>query len=421
MQMKKEILLKILEAEVTPALGCTEPIAVAYAVAKAKETISDKVEKLNIIVDRNIFKNAMGVGIPGTDKKGLKFAAALAMIAGKSKYKLEVLKDISAEDVIKAQQLLEQDIIHITINKNVRELYIEVIAYASGKSVRVIIEGKHDNVVLIEKDGQIIYQKKIQPEIQSPAEALIRSFTIADFKQFAEEIELNQIKVVKQGIEMNKRIAEIGINNSSGFNFDSDNIKMDFKQYAKTLTSAACYVRMSGYPLPVMSCAGSGNHGLIAILPIVAVGETKGIEMETVTRGVTLSLLVTIFVKSFTGTLSPVCGCGVAAGIGASAGITYILGGNLTQIEGAIKNMVGGLSGIICDGGKPGCAFKLLISSGTALEAALMALNNVFISSEDGIVDKTAEKSISNLGEVSTEGMHDTDDTILKVMMEKYS
>jgi L-cysteine desulfidase len=415
--MKETSLLDILKAEVTPALGCTEPIAVAYAVAKAKETFSGQIENLKIIVDRNILKNAMGVGIPGTNKKGLKIAAALALIAGKSRYKLEVLKEITAEDVKKAEGIMAQGILDVSTKKDARGIYIEVIARGSGGSVRVIIEDKHDNITMIEKNGKIIYKKDL--ELQVDYVGNIRSFTIAELIQFAQNVSLDKIQFVRQGIEMNKRMAQAGLENGAYYNRSSLDNKENFKEYAKTLTSAACHARMSGFPLPVMSCAGSGNHGLTAILPVVAVGEAKCIDMETVIRGVTISLLVTIYVKSFTGTLSAVCGCGVAAGVGACAGITFILGGTLNQIEGAINNMIGGISGIICDGGKPGCAFKLSISSGTAVEAALMALNNVFISHEDGIVDQTAEKSIYNLGEVSTKGMQNTDETILKVMMQK--
>ncbi|WP_286680807.1 L-serine ammonia-lyase, iron-sulfur-dependent, subunit alpha [Tepidanaerobacter sp. EBM-49] len=417
---KNELLSNILKFEVTPALGCTEPVAVAYAVAKAKETVSGKIEKLDIIVDRNVFKNSMAVKIPGSDKKGLKFAGALGIVGGNSNYKLEVLKDISKNDIVKAQQLVEQDIIHVSLKNDAKNLYIEVVAWTSNENARVVIENKHDEITLIEKNGKEVYQKNPSLEDRDSYMELIKSFMIADFKKYADEIELDKIQIVEQGIKMNKRMAEAGLKNiCKTASIDVPDEKVDFTKYAKMLTSAACYARMSGYLLPVMSCAGSGNHGLTAILPVVAAGEVKGINSETVARGVTLSLLITIFVKSFTGILSPVCGCGVAAGVGASAGITYILGGTLSQIEGAINNMIGGIPGIICDGGKPGCAFKLSISSNAAVEAAIMALNDFFISSEEGIVAKTAEDSIKNLGKVSTEGMHDTDEVILEVMMTK--
>lgn len=220
---------------------------------------------------------------------------------------------------------------------------------------------------------------------------------------------------------MNKKMAEAGMDSKYGRALSGGTLidEMNYREYAKYLTAVASYARMSGYPLPVMSCAGSGNHGLTAILPVVAVGEKKGISYDKIVRAVTLSLLVTIYVKSYTGTLSPVCGCGVAAGVGAGAGVTYMLGGNLEQIEGSIKNMIGTMAGIICDGGKPGCAFKLAISVDAALESALMALNGVVISPDDGIVDETAEKTIQNLGKVSTDGMINTDETILEVMLGK--
>ena len=221
-----------------------------------------------------------------------------------------------------------------------------------------------------------------------PSCETIKKFSIADFVAFSNNTPLTNLNLVKHAIEMNRKLADAGIKEHPTiddiFENGKNNNNIYYKEYAKKITYAACNARMTGYPLSVMSCAGSGNHGLMATLPIAAIGEAKNIDEEKIIRGVTLSLLVTIYVKAFTGLLSPVCGCGVAAGLGASAGITYILGGNLTQIEGAVKNMVGGITGIICDGGKPGCAFKLVISTEAAVDAALMALNNIFISHNDG-------------------------------------
>lgn len=419
--MTNSLLLDILKDQVTPALGCTEPIAVALAVAKAKETLGSFPNRIEINVDRNIFKNALAVGIPGTDEKGLHMAVALALVAGKSKYSLEVLKDITEKDVLKAKGIIKKNIIHVTIAEDIIGLYVEVEAFSHQEKTRVMIKDKHDNIVLVEKNGKVFFKKE---EITSNKISLIeniKKICIKDLKKFVDYVDINQLDIVVQGIEMNKKMAEAGINSKYGKVLSQEICAqdMDYKDYAKYLTSTASYARMSGHPLPVMSCAGSGNHGITAILPIVAVGEKKQIEQERTIRAVTLSLLITIFVKSYTGILSPVCGCGVAAGVGASAGIAYILGGNLQQIEGAIKNMIGTLAGIICDGGKPGCAFKLSISADAALESALMALNDIVISSFDGIVDDTAEKTIQNLGKVSTDGMQNTDETILGVMLGK--
>lgn len=416
------LLLDTLKDQVTPALGCTEPIAVALAVAEAKETLGSLPERVEIKVDRNIFKNALAVGIPGTKEKGLYMASALALVAGKPEYKLEVLKDITKEDITKAHEIIESNIIHVSIAENIIGLYVEVTAFDNQEKSKVIIKDKHDNIALIEKNDKIVFKQETASTNKISFKENIKKITIRDFKEFAEQVDINDLDLADRGIRMNKKMAEAGMSTkygkalSGGFCIED----MNFKEYAKFLTSTASYARMSGYPLPVMSCAGSGNHGLTAILPVVAVGEKQGMAYDRIIRAVTLSLLVTIYVKSYTGTLSPVCGCGVAAGVGASAGIAYMLGGNLEQIEGSIKNMIGTMAGIICDGGKPGCAFKLSISVDAALESALMALNGVVISPDGGIVDETAEKTIHNLGKVSTDGMVNTDETILEVMLQKY-
>ncbi|GLI19745.1 UPF0597 protein [Tepidanaerobacter syntrophicus] len=419
--MTNSLLFDILKDQVTPALGCTEPIAVALAVAKAKETLGSLPERLEIKVDRNIFKNALAVGIPKTKEKGLYMAAALALVAGKSKYKLEVLKDITEEDILEAGKIVDSNIIHVDIAKEKIGLYVEVTAVFGKEKSKVIIKDKHDNIVLVEKNGEVIFNQEAKNTDKFSLRESIKGMKIRDLAEFATQVEVSSLELVDEGIKMNKKMAEAGMDSKYGRALSGGTLidEMNYREYAKYLTAVASYARMSGYPLPVMSCAGSGNHGLTAILPVVAVGEKKGISYDKIVRAVTLSLLVTIYVKSYTGTLSPVCGCGVAAGVGAGAGVTYMLGGNLEQIEGSIKNMIGTMAGIICDGGKPGCAFKLAISVDAALESALMALNGVVISPDDGIVDETAEKTIQNLGKVSTDGMINTDETILEVMLGK--
>ncbi len=416
-----KLLLDILKDQVTPALGCTEPIAVALAVAKAKETLGDTPKRIEIKVDRNIFKNALAVGIPGTDEKGLYIAVALALIKGKSEYKLEVLKEITEEDVSKAKEIVSKNIIYVTIAEDIVGLYIEAVVFGQHGKSRVLIKDKHDNIVLVEKNDEVVFKKEEAKTNKVSLKENIKELSMKDLKDFADTVDLNQLELVAQGINMNKEMAKAGISSkySKALSRGISNKDMNYKDYAKFLTATASYARMTGYPLPVMSCAGSGNHGITAILPVVAVGEKKQLDEEKIIRAVTLSLLVTIYVKSYTGVLSPVCGCGVAAGVGASAGIAYLLDGNLEQIQGAIKNMIGTLAGIICDGGKPGCAFKLSISTDAAIESALIALNGVVISSYDGIVDNTAEKTVQNLGKVSTDGMATTDEAILGVMLEK--
>lgn len=416
-----ELLVSILKDQVVPALGCTEPTAVAYAVAKAKELLEEEVETLDILVDRNVLKNGKEVGIPGTNEKGIVVAAALALVVGKSEYKLEVLKEVTNESLEEALKLMGKNMINLDLKKDVTGLYIEVIAKGKNNTSRVIIKKTHLNVVLLEQNGQCISAQDDKEEAAKPSlRDRIKEFTIADLKEFVDTIEFEKIKFINEGIVMNRRIADDDLKYNLGIGLGNmlKSEKEDLEQNAKAITSAASEARMAGHPLPVMSSAGSGNHGLVAILPIAIIGEGMNIDNEKIVRAVTLSHLVTVYIKSYTGSLSPVCGCGVAAGVGASAGLSYLLGGTLGQIGGAIKNMIAGISGMICDGAKIGCSYKLAISVNAAVDAAKMANKNVFIPSRDGILDDSVEKTIQNLGRVSNEGMANTDDIILDVMLQ---
>lgn len=416
-----ELLVSILKDQVVPALGCTEPTAVAYAVAKAKELLEEDVETLDILVDRNVLKNGKEVGIPGTNEKGIVVAAALALVVGKSEYKLEVLKEVTNESLEEALKLMGKNMINLDLKKDVTGLYIEVIAKGKNNTSRVVIKKTHLNVVLLEQNGQCISAQDDKEEAAKPSlRDRIREFTIADLKEFVDTIDFEKIKFINEGIVMNRRIADDDLKYNLGIGLGNmlKSDKEDLEQNAKAITSAASEARMAGHPLPVMSSAGSGNHGLVAILPIAIIGEGMNIDNEKIVRAVTLSHLVTVYIKSYTGSLSPVCGCGVAAGVGASAGLSYLLGGTLEQIGGAIKNMIAGISGMICDGAKIGCSYKLAISVNAAVDAAKMANKNVFIPSRDGILDDSVEKTIQNLGRVSNEGMANTDDIILDVMLQ---
>lgn len=417
-----ELLISILKDQVVPALGCTEPTAVAYAVAKAKEILGEEVENLDIFADKNILKNGKEVGIPGTHEKGIVVASALALIVGKSEYKLEVLKEVTDESLNKALELIDKNIITLSHKKDTDGLYIEVIAKGKTNTSKVIIRKTHLNIVLMEKNGECLSkEEQVNNVPKAPLRDRIKEYKISDLIEFVDTVEFEKIAFINEGILMNKRMAFHGLHDNLGLGLGNmlNTDEKDFEQYAKAITAAASEARMAGHPLPVMSSAGSGNHGLVAILPIAIIGEGLKLDNEKIVRGVTLSHLVTIFIKSYTGSLSPVCGCGVAAGVGASAGLAYIYGGNIAQIEGAIKNMIAGIAGMICDGAKLGCAYKLSIAVSSCVDAAKMAIDNIFVPSNDGILDKTVERSIQNLGRVSSEGMSNTDDVILEVMMDR--
>ncbi|SHJ15620.1 L-cysteine desulfidase family protein [Lutispora thermophila] len=424
-----KLLIEILKNQVKPALGCTEPGAVAYAVARAKELLNDEVKKLEIKVDKNVLKNGMGVGIPGTNEKGIIFAAALSLVIGKSKYQLEVLKDVTDESIKAAIKIIDSKIIRLSLDEKADNLYINVEAFGENDRACVIIKNSHSNIVFESKNDVILYncdvsQTKHTEENNSHNKDIkykIKDFSFDDLIDFANSTPLENLAFIQDGIDMNMRIANVGINEDLGKGIGKCfyGKAYDIFSKAKAYTAAASEARMSGYLLPVMSSAGSGNHGLVTIIPIAVIGSGMNIPKEKIIRSVTLSHLVTIFVKAYLGTLSPVCGCGVAAGVGSAAGLTYMMGGNKEQIKGSINNMVAGISGMICDGAKLGCSYKVSVAVDAAIDASNMALQNIYIPSDNGILGETAEKTIMNLAKVSIDGMSNTDSTILDVMLQK--
>lgn len=423
------ILIEILRDQVKPALGCTEPGAVALAVARSKEILGSDVDKLLIQVNSNILKNGLGVGIPGTSQRGLIFAAALSLVIGKSEYGLEVLKDVSMDSITRALKIIDSKIINLELNKEAKSLYISVEAFGDGASSKVVIENSHTNIVQESKNNQDILNSKsftnnahsLESSIPHEIKYEIQNFNIDELIDFAAHANIEEISFIQNGINMNMRLAKIGISEELGIGLGkylSDNITDTYKK-AKAFTAGASEARMSGYPLPVMSSAGSGNHGLVAIIPLAVIGGEMNVPNDMIIRSIALSHLITIYVKSYIGSLSPVCGCGVAAGVGCTAGLTFMMGGSHKQIKGSIDNMIAGLTGMICDGAKLGCSYKLSISVDAAVDASNMAMKNIFIPIDNGILGSTTEKSIKNLAEISNVGMSNTDNTILDVMLGK--
>ena len=422
-----KLLIDILKNQVTPALGCTEPGAVGYAVARANELLGSEVRELIISVDKNILKNGMEVGIPGTNERGIIFAAALSLVVGKSEYILEVLKDVSEESIKEAFKIVVSKIIKLELKDNTDGLYICIDAIGDNDKSRVIIKKAHTNIVYESRNDIVILDDSSTivhiDDIPAPKNIKyeIKKFTIDELIDFTNNVPIDELSFIQQGIDMNTQIAKVGISDALGVGLGKYlyNYGGDVFSIAKAYTAAASDARMSGYLLPVMSSAGSGNHGLVAIIPISILGEEMKLPHEKTIRSVALSHLVTIFVKVHLGALSPVCGCGVAAGVGCAAGITYLLDGNHPQIKGSINNMIAGISGMICDGAKIGCSYKLSISVDAAVDAANMALKNMFIPNDNGILGDTPEKTIYNLAEVSNIGMNNTDNIILEVMLNK--
>ncbi len=417
--------LEVLKNGVKPALGCTEPVAVGVATARAFEAIKGEIINIKVDVSPNIYKNGIGVGIPGTKEIGLVFAAALAITCGDSTLGFEVFKNVGDISIAEAEKLVQADKLHINLEINEGNFYIKALVKTTNGEGICIIRDKHINIVFVSANDRILFQKEDQKSHSKDISTdNLRDVTLVDIRNYVEEVPYSDIEFMLDGVKLNLDIAKVGLEEKSGIGLGaamntlmSEGVmQKDVINQARVLTAAACDARMSGINMPVMSSAGSGNHGITAIIPPTVVCEFMGYDDEKLARTLAFSHLTTAFIKEFTGPLSPVCGCAVAAGIGASASITWALGGNNLQIAGAIKNMVGALAGMVCDGAKGGCAFKLSTASSEAIIQAKLAMLNVFINDTDGIVNPVVEQTIKNLGNFCIVGMQSADNEIIHIM-----
>ena len=428
MRNLKEQLVNILNAEVKPALGCTEPVAVALACAKAKELLGEEIVKHSVLVSPNVYKNGMCVGIPGTERLGLKISVALGFIGGHSENGLRVLETLTAEEVKLAEEYMDKTPIDISPANTKEKVYIEVFLQGKTRTSRAIIKTKHDNFVYLESDGTVLLNEQ-EGELELAAtvdyeENIMNTITIKELIENIEKLDFEDIEFLLDGVEMNEEIANYGLNQKVGIgvgygikkSIEDGLLGDDLLNNAMMITAAASDARMSGVKMPVMSSNGSGNHGITAILPIVAYNKKFPQSDEKLAKALAISHLVTAYVKNFTGRLSAVCGCGVAASTGASAGITWLMSGDIKKVEGAIEHIVASLSGMICDGAKSGCAVKLASAASAAVQSAIIANQNCFVPSKNGIVGSNVEESIKNLGRVSDKGMTVTDEVIINVM-----
>ena len=426
MKFQDEI-IALIQAGVKPALGCTEPGAVALAASYAGQALGeDNPQRVEVSVDSNVYKNGVAVGIPGTGKVGLAIAAALGVLIKEPSLELSVLSRITPELLLEADSLIVENKIDISLNEN-QGLHIEVKVYGKKGWARAVIDGSHTNLVLLDHDGRTLSCKAAAGAAKSAAIMNNTEVTLAGIIDAVEAMPEKSFAFFAECIEMNQAAAQAGMNGRLGMAIgasfqDMINEKAltdDLVMYAKILTAAAADARMSGENIPVMSVAGSGNHGLTAILPVAAVAERMNVPQEKLHRALAISALTTIYIKTYTGSLSALCGCAVAAATGACAAIVWMLGGSREQIDGAIKNMIANLTGMICDGGKVGCALKLSTAAGVAVETALLSLKNVFVPDSNGIIFQSTDDSIRNLGMVSSPGMLETDKVILKIMLGK--
>ena len=483
-QREKEI-IGLIHSEVKPALGCTEPIAVALAAAKACEVLRERVSRtgdtapagevdgdkkaagpvsvnLEVEVSGNILKNGMGVGIPGTGMVGLHIAAALGAVCGKSEYGLEVLHDLCPEAVEKAKKLVSEGKVKVSTAKTSHKLYVKVIVIASGEkgvhSGSAVIEDDHDRIVETWFDSRLLSSARSSKDdcespvsskdgCESPANSedltalekdrskdtnasaevpLGCSLSIREIYDFARTVASKDIEFILESKTMNLRLAQEGLSGDYGLRVGktladprfTPVFGKDFLSYAMSLTAAASDARMAGCTLPAMSNSGSGNQGITVTMPVIAYSLHSSVSDEALARALVLSHLTAIHIKSYLGKLSALCGC-VIASTGASCGLVYLRGGGYAEVCNAIKNMIGNITGMVCDGAKTGCAMKVASGVACAVQSAVLALDGVCISSCEGIIEDDIEKTIRNLGRIGSVGMQVTDDVILDIMSNK--
>ncbi|MBW9198640.1 serine dehydratase subunit alpha family protein [Bacteroidales bacterium SW299] len=424
---EREQIIALIHREVVPAIGCTEPVAVALCTAKATETLGTCPTEIDACLSANILKNAMGVGIPGTDMIGLPIAIALGAIAGKSAYGLEVLKDSGPEDVEKGKELIASNAVHISLKENIEEkLYIEVVCKGESGSVTAVISGGHTNFVYLEKNGEVLLDTR--PACKREAEVGEVDLNMRKVFDFATTAPLEEIRFILEARNLNKAAAERSFNGSYGHELgktlryspsEQNVLGNNTFTHILSYTSAACDARMAGAVIPVMSNSGSGNQGIAATLPVVVYAEDNCKSEEELIRALTLSHLTAIYIKQNLGKLSALCGCVVAA-TGSSCGITYLMGGGYDQVADAVQNMIANLTGMICDGAKPSCALKVTSGVATAVFSAILAMEGKCVSSVEGIIENDVDLSIRNLTQIGSKGMNETDKMVLDIMTHKH-
>lgn len=419
---RKQIIL-LMKHEVVPAMGCTEPVAVALCAARAAELLGTLPERVEVELSMNVLKNAMGVGIPGTGMIGLPIAIALGMIVGKSSYKLEVLKDVTPEAVSRGRQYIDEERISIRLKEDAPDgLYIRVVAHLGERTETAVICGEHTRFV---EDGccdgpSDAGVQSVRGEVEDVELNLRRIY------DFVTQTPLDEIAFIEESGRMNLEAAENAFRASYGhkvgkmLNDEEKRVMVGDGTLAHIMayTCSACDARMSGATISVMSNSGSGNQGIAATVPVAVYARDHQVGHEKYVRALALSNLTAIYIKQSLGRLSALCGC-IVASTGASCGITYMMGGTYEQICFAVKNMIANLTGMICDGAKPSCSLKLSSGVSTAVLSAMLAMQNCSVSSLEGIIDEDVDRSIHNLTSIGREAMEETNRMVVGIMTSK--
>ncbi len=421
-------LRKLIYDDMKPALGVTEPGAIAFAAAKAKSYTHGDVEYIGVKLNSGMYKNAFTCGIPNSSQVGSAYAAALGAIAGKEELGLESLADVVPEDTVKAQRLIEQGKVYITLHDISSRIFMEVVVKTALDEAIVTIRDAHTNITKIVVNGEEILEESeaTKCEVTQDEGKKIHQYTLQQICEYVKSEEISELEFIWEAYRVNLELFEEGVESSrttfakhllrknGGVVFSKDEQKT-----ASLLCNAAIEARVIGLDKPAMSITGSGAHGIIATMPLYASYKVNGYSKEHLLRATALSYLICMYIKEYSGKLSAFCGCAIAAGTGMACALVYLRGGTLEMVEHAIDNMAGSITGMICDGGNQGCTMKGIAAVDAAYQSAELAMDGVYIGHVHGIVGKTPEETMQNMGEIASPGMIGTEKTILDILQRK--
>ena len=430
-------LTKLIREDMRPALGVTEPGAIAFAVAKAKSYTNGEVVKVKVALNSGMYKNAFTCGIPNSSRYGNLYAAALGAVAAKSELGLESLADITPEDDEKAAKMVEEGKVEAWLDHIGSEITIDAAVETADDTCTVHIRGGHTQIRSIEKNGEIIYKEEKTSENTGKADSevndtmadvpVIHKYTLAQILDYVANVPKEDILFIRDAFTMNMELLEEGLASERAViahqlikENGNEKVSKDILKTAQLLCNGAIEARVLGLSRPAMSITGSGAHGIIATMPLYAY--YKVMEMEdddALLRATALSYLITMYIKEYSGKLSAFCGCGIAAGTGMACGLGYLQGADIDQQTMIIQNMASGLTGMICDGGNHGCAMKGIVATDAAFRAVDLALKNICISGIHGINGKNAEDTMRHMGLIASPGMVQTEKTIVEIMEQK--
>ena len=422
-------IIELIKREVVPAVGCTEPAAVALCTAYAVEALGCRPEHIEVRLSGNMLKNAMGVGIPGTGMTGLPVAVALGALTGKSSYSLEVLKDSNPEAVREARAFLAEGRVDIGLTRESEELlFIDVRCSAGESGSRAVIARDHTRLVLLEGPCARAFDRRGELDVEACADTpgAEEDLNLRRVYDFAMSAPLEDIEFINEARRLNEAAARESLKGNYGHELGKTLARPLGKgifgdtifSHIISATSSACDARMAGAKIPVMSNSGSGNQGIAATLPVVVFARENNNTAEELTRALVLSHLAAIYIKQSLGRLSALCGC-VVASTGSACGLTYLMGGGYEQVAASVKNMVANLAGMVCDGAKPSCALKVSSGVSTAVLSAMLAVQNHSVGSTEGLIEDDVDRCIHNMTRLGSLGMRETDKMVLDIMTHK--